>query len=171
MDINLKLTVEDLDFLNELLIVEVEKGLRRLENRVDLEENNVSKINAARDIQLKIAQATEEDLKKVGGSLNLGIEVNEDIDNILEEPVEEFEVDCVEALDTFFGEVDGEWIAEEIVNGGFTLNEYVDKLSNIVKEYFFDNGLYEELDELDIRVIKDMCLEYILQFDAVADLF
>lgn len=168
--IKLQLTPEDIDFLNELLIVEVEKGLHRLENRVDLEENNVSKINTARDIQLKIAQATETSLKNIGGYSKLGIEVEEEPD-IPEEPVEEFEVDCVEALDVFFGEVDGDWIAEEIVNGGFTLNEYVDKLSKTVEEYFLENNLYKDLDELDIRVIKDMCLEYVLQFDEVLDLF
>ncbi len=77
----LKLTEQQIDFLNGLLTIEEDKLLNRLDRRVDVEENNIAKLNIVRELMNTIYLLDEEKNKKQK-DVGLNLEDDSDVDII-----------------------------------------------------------------------------------------
>lgn len=167
-NIKLLLTAEELDYVNEVLTIDVEKNLCRLERNIDVSDNNIQKINTAREIQIKIIKSTEDSIEAPAEEkLGLGLELIEEDEVDLEVPVNE----CLDILDELFSGTDGEELADLIASEGYTLNDYCEHLYKKVINRAAEDDEFIEIDMLEKEEIKTICKEYILQYEDVADLF
>lgn len=168
--ITINLTEDEAQYLNEVLAIDVEKNLTRLERNIDVEENNITKINAGRTIQTKLLDEKGEENESVLG-LDEGIEDEIDDEEFEEVEFDEFEQDVLEVLDKIYGQCKGEDFAEEIAANGYTLEAYVDLIAESVEYYFYKQNIYKELEDEEFDMLVDICYDYLVSYDDVVDLF
>lgn len=126
-EVLLKLNAVELDYLKSLLIINEEKLLTRLEARIDVEDNNLIRINTNREIQNKIYLLLDEMEEKTNkkGKKKLGL-------NGQEEEKEKELLGIDEVIEAFMEhEVGIEDLVEEYVEGDYeSLEKYLEIITN-----------------------------------------
>lgn len=126
-EVLLKLNAVELDYLKSLLIINEEKLLTRLEARIDVEDNNLIRINTNREIQNKIYILLDELEEKANkkGKKKLGL-------NGQGEEKEKELLGIDEVIEAFMEhEVGIEDLVEEYVEGDYeSLEKYLEIITN-----------------------------------------
>lgn len=127
----LKLTEQQIDYLNGLLAIEEDKILNRLDRRVDMEENNVAKLNIVREIMNSIYLLDKEENRKQGG-VGFKLDEEEVIAKSLRGLYEEMDL----SMDEVFDELDEEELLDNIASMGMDnfVEKYVVELNNLLQE-------------------------------------